>query len=45
MNESQAQLLLDFMDRNWSEFESICMEKEEDPEWIRSEVEKIALGD
>ncbi len=44
MNETQAQILLDFVDENWANFELRCSEKNEDPEHIRSELEKIAIG-
>ncbi|MCP4650403.1 MAG: hypothetical protein GY853_10040 [PVC group bacterium] len=44
MNESQAQTLLDFIDENWEDFEGMCMSNEEDPERIRYELEKTALG-
>ena len=45
MNESQAQTLLDFIDENWNSFEFQCKERDEDSEHIRSEIEKIAMGD
>ena len=45
MNENQAQLLLDFIDENWAMFDIRCSEKKEDPEAIRSEIEKIAMGE
>lgn len=44
MNEDQATILLDFIDGNWTNFESLCSEKEEDPEEVRKALEKIALG-
>lgn len=45
MNENQAQVLLNFIDSNWSSFETIAEEHKEDPESIRSEIEKVAMGD
>lgn len=45
MSEDQASALLDLVDGNWTAFEMICSERQEDPEGIRSELEKIAMGD
>lgn len=45
MNENHALILLNFIDANWALFEFECAEKKEDPEWIRSELEKIAMGE
>jgi len=45
MTESQAQVVLDFIDANWRAFENQCEERDEDAEGIRNEIEKIAVGD
>ena len=41
----QATVVLDFIDENWMAFESKCEEFSEDPEAIRTVIEKIAIGD
>jgi len=44
MNETQAQILLNFIDENWVLFTIANNSDEEICEDIRSKLEKIALG-
>lgn len=45
MTELQAQIILNFIDENWTAFESMAIEFDTDPEDVRTMVERVALGE